>query len=127
MTHPSIDWARFEAQRLVLPLGRRWQHVRAVAASAERVALTAALDRGILVSAAWLHDIGYADQLRTTGFHPLDGARYLLTQGFDERVAALVAHHSCAVAEARLRGLYSQVREFPDEQGAVRDALWFVI
>jgi hypothetical protein len=31
------------------------------------------------VAAAWLHDIGYAPAIAEsgTGFHPLDGARYL--------------------------------------------------
>ena len=30
-----------------------------------------------MTAAAWLHDIGYAPAVDDTGFHPLDGARYL--------------------------------------------------
>jgi hypothetical protein len=49
-------------------------------------------DREILVAAAWLHDIGYAPGLAETGFHPLDGARWLRTAGFGDRLAGLVAY-----------------------------------
>ena len=59
----------------------------------------------ILVAAAWLHDIGYAPELVETGFHPLDGARYLRRAGVDGQVVSLVAYHSCAQIEAEVRGL----------------------
>lgn len=81
-------------------------------------------DRQALVGAAWLHDIGYATALSDTGFHPLDGARHLRRIGFDPRVTALVAHHSCAEIEAELRGLGAELRsEFPRERTIVADAL----
>lgn len=38
-----------------------------------------------------------------TGFHPLDGARYLRLVGVDEVVIGLVAYHSCAPIEAKVR------------------------
>ena len=83
-------------------------------------------DREILVAAAWLHDIGYAPGLAETGFHPLDGARWLRTAGFGDRLAGLVAYHSCAVFEAEERGLVAVLRsEFRDEEGDLRDALWY--
>lgn len=108
-------------------LARRWIHVQAVAAKAERVA--AALDssdRDTLVAAAWLHDVGYASSLASTGFHPLDGARWLRTRGFDERVTGLVANHSCAWIEADERGLYQELAaEFPQERSVTADALWY--
>ncbi|MEJ2886940.1 phosphohydrolase [Actinomycetospora aeridis] len=59
-----------------------------------------------------------------TGFHPLDGARFLATRGYDRRVTALVAHHSGAAIEAELRGVEGLDR-FPDEASATRDALWY--
>jgi hypothetical protein len=34
-------------------------------------------DADLLEAAAWLHDIGYAPGLVTSGLHRLDGARYL--------------------------------------------------
>lgn len=32
-------------------------------------------DRAVLITAAWLHDIGYSPDIQYTGFHPLDGGR----------------------------------------------------
>jgi hypothetical protein len=57
-------------------------------------------------AAAWLHDVGYAPGLATTGLHQLDGARYLRdTQHADAMLCRLVAHHSWAIIEAGERGL----------------------
>jgi hypothetical protein len=82
-------------------------------------------DGELLEAAAWLHDIGYAPELAETGFHPLDGARYLRDQGCAERLCHLVAYHSAALAEAESLGLADQLREFSDERSLVRDLLWF--
>ncbi|WKU05624.1 hypothetical protein [Micromonospora sp. HUAS LYJ1] len=61
-----------------------------------------------------------------TGLHSLDGGRWLRCERFDERVAALVAHHSCAWLEAEERGLGEVLAaEFPREETAVTDALCF--
>lgn len=109
-------------------LPRRWRHVRAVAAKAERLAsvLTSPEDRETLTTAAILHDIGYAPLLAKTGFHPLDGARWLRSTGFDERVTALVAHHTNALVEAELRGLDAELTaEFGREDSQVADLLWY--
>lgn len=125
LNRPSTEWARRVARRLVQPLGRRWEHVQAVAARAEQVAHATGLDRDVLVSSAWLHDIGYAKEIVTSGFHPLDGARFLREKDMQGRVVDLVAHHSCARVEAQLRGLEVELREFRDEGGALRDALWY--
>ncbi len=114
-------------QRLAGELPRRWKHVQAVAAKAERISpVLDEDDRASLVAAAWLHDIGYVSDLAQTGFHPLDGARWLRLQGFDPRVTALVAHHSCALIEADERGLRPELAdEFPSEVSATADALWY--
>ena len=88
--------------------------------------MLAGLERSVLVSAAWLHDIGYAPELSVTGFHPLDGARHLREIGVDERIVALVAHHSCAEVEAGLRGLRDALAgEFPVREPIYDDALCF--
>jgi hypothetical protein len=78
-----------------------------------------------LVTAAILHDIGYAPTLAITGFHALDGARFLRIQGCPERLCALVAYHSCAYKEAELRGLSFELTEWSDEETVLRDALWW--
>lgn len=103
------------------PLGRRWTHVRAVAALAGSLPLDADA-RDELVAAAYVHDIGYSDELSETGFHPLDGARYLRRQG-RENLARLVAHHSNARFEAKLRGLANYEVEFPYGASLLDDAL----
>ena len=101
-----VDNARQLAEELVRPLGRRWEHVQAVSErAAELGAGLRAADRDDLVAAAWLHDIGYADEIAYTGFHPIDGARYLWDYGWPERVINLVAHHSGARFEAEFRGM----------------------
>jgi len=105
---------------------RRWRHVQSVARRGEEIAAVVVPDTDVLIAAAWLHDIGYAPELVDTGFHPLDGARWLRRAGVDDRIAALVAHHSCASLEADERGLADALRsEFPPEESATADALWF--
>ena len=126
---PLETRARELAERqLAEHLSRRWAHVQAVASKAEWVAsaLFRESDAAVLVASAWLHDVGYAPNLSTTGFHPLDGVRWLRQIGFDERVASLVAHHSCAHLEAAERGLAEALAsEFSAEDSAVADALWY--
>jgi HD superfamily phosphodiesterase len=90
--------------KLAVPLPRRWRHVQSVARRAASVADRLSLT-GDLVAAAWLHDIGYAPELIDTGFHPLDGARYLRRVDVGERIVSLVAYHSYAPIEAEVRGL----------------------
>ncbi len=119
-------WAQRLARRhLDVPAfhDARWPHVQAVAAKAARLAPAYGSEGELPVAAAWLHDIGYAPELATTGFHPLDGGRYVRSLGA-LRLAGLIAHHSGAALEARLRGLTDQLAEFPDEGGPIRDALW---
>jgi hypothetical protein len=113
-------------RKLAVALPRRWRHVQAVAAQAERLCRLPGVSGELLVAAAWLHDIGYAPSLAVTGFHPLDGARFLRGEGAGGRLACLVAHHSCAVYEARVRGLDGVLlAEFEAEDSPTSDALVF--
>jgi hypothetical protein len=100
-------------------LPRRWAHTQGVASRARGIAGMLG-DRAELVEvAAWLHDIGYSPAVKVTGFHPLDGARYLRdTLRADEVVCRLVAHHTCAAIEADERGITALADEFapPDQQ-----------
>jgi putative nucleotidyltransferase with HDIG domain len=122
-----LVWARGTARRLLAEqLPRRWAHTRGVGHRAEQVAQALPpADRSVLVSAAWLHDIGYASELDDTGFHPLDGARFLAHNGVPRRVCALVAYHSGAAVVAELLGVTDQLAQFVEELGPVRDALWY--
>lgn len=95
--------------------------------AAESIAHIVGDDADLLIRAAWLHDIGYAPDLAVTGFHPLDGARYLRdVAGADDRLCRLVANHSGAVFEARRRGLNGELTsEFPEVGGLVADTLTY--
>ena len=113
------------ASRMLADVGSRLAH-------SERVAEQAASVRSLLsdpwgtslVDAAWLHDIGYGELARSTGFHPLDGARWLREHRWPAEVCRLVAWHTRAGTEARLRGLERELAaEFapppPDAQAAL--------
>jgi len=100
-------WARQLARELLQEsLPRRWAHVQGVADRARSLAPILGADADLIEAAAWLHDIGYAPGLATTGLHQLDGARYLRdAQRADAMLCRLVAHHTCAIIEAGERGL----------------------
>jgi hypothetical protein len=121
-------WARGLARRLLeAPLPIRWSHTQGVGSKAEAIAHIVGDDADLLISAAWLHDIGYSPDLARSGFHPLDGARYLRdVEDANQLLCRLVAHHSCAAVEARNRSLASELTaEFPGVDGLVADALTF--
>jgi hypothetical protein len=118
-----------QAERLACALLRsqpaRWRHVEAVARRAAAIAhVVAPEDADLVVAGAWLHDIGYADELAATGFHHLDGAVYLAEQG-EARMAGLVAYHSAGLEESQLRGLGRELAAFVDEASAVSEALTY--
>jgi hypothetical protein len=122
----QAHWAAEVARKfLEVPLPRRWAHVQGVAAQARSLAPILGDDAGLLEAAAWLHDIGYSPELADTGFHPLDGARYLRDiEHADPVLCRLVANHSCAIIEAEERGLARALSsEYPPPPPALSDAL----
>jgi hypothetical protein len=120
-----VSRAAEQATALLAPLGDRWLHVQGVVKTARWVGeVLNEEDRSYLIAAAYLHDIGYAPSLVHTGFHPLDGARYIRSFGY-ERLACLVAHHSEARFEAKLRGLALELNDFPRERSATADTLTY--
>jgi hypothetical protein len=118
-------WAEGEARRRLGPVGTRWLHSQAVALRAREIApVCEPADRALLVAAAFVHDVGYAPELAVSGFHPLDGAYWLQAQG-EDRLAALVAHHTGARFEAEALRLGRAIEEFADEASVVSDALTY--
>ena len=91
----------------------RLAHVNGVAATAEKIAHALLRDQcNEVVAAAWLHDVGYGPRVRNSGFHPLDGAAFLRSEGFPDVVLSLVAFHSGASEEADERGLTESLGRF---------------
>ncbi|MFC8863097.1 HD domain-containing protein [[Kitasatospora] papulosa] len=116
MNGALAKWARQVAEaELRDTLPRRWAHSQGVAQRATELTELLGHDADLLASAAVLHDVGYAPRLAVTGFHPLDGARFLRDDhAADQRLVRLVANHSLALLEAEQRGLRGDLEaEFP--------------
>ncbi|KOT29861.1 phosphohydrolase [Streptomyces caelestis] len=116
MDEVTLDWARRIAEaELGEALPRRWAHSQGVTARAGGMGQLLGKDATLLAAAAVLHDVGYTPRLAITGFHPLDGARFLRDEhGAGERLTRLVANHSFALLEAEERGLREELAaEFP--------------
>ncbi|WP_184888670.1 HD domain-containing protein [Sphaerisporangium siamense] len=128
MRDKSIAWARELARKTLQDaLPRRWEHSFGVGRRAEQLAPILGKDAELLIMSAYLHDIGYAPDLVDTGFHPIDGGRYLRdVHGADELLCKLVAHHTCAEIEADGRGLLDILRsEFPKQRPDLVEALTY--
>lgn len=107
------------------PGADRLAHSIGVGRRAEHVARTLGQPE-LLISAAYLHDIGYAAPACDTGLHQLDGARYLRSLGASGDLTGLVAHHTAAIVEAAGRGLDMALRlEFPAPSGELLDLLTY--
>jgi hypothetical protein len=121
------DEAREIARGLLeAELPRRWAHTEGVAACARSLAPVLADEADLIEVAAWFHDIGYAEALALTGFHPLDGARFLKpVPGVPELVCQLVAHHTGAAVEAEERGMPGVDVEFRRPPSDLLDALTY--
>ncbi|MDP9441787.1 MAG: HD domain-containing protein [Actinomycetota bacterium] len=119
------SWASETAGRLLDVTSARYAHTCRVARQAASVChLLPDPWRSVLVEAAWLHDIGYSPLLVETGFHPLDGARWLRARARSPEVCSLVAWHTRAHTEARMRGLEDAlVAEFVAPPPAAQAAL----
>lgn len=121
------NWAESYAMRLLATDGRRMAHTQAAARKAKElgdVLIDDAFERDVLTTAAWLHDIGYAPALASTGAHHLDGAVHLEGRG-ERRLANLVAHHGSGQAEVTLRGFGAEMARFPREESFVDDLLTY--
>ncbi len=108
-------------------LPRRWAHTQGVAAAARSLSPILGENAELIEAAAWLHDIGYSPAIAVTGFHPIDGARYLRdAEHAEDLLCRLVAHHSFALNEAVRRGLGDDlVGEFPPPPGDLADAITY--
>ncbi|MFK4087519.1 HD domain-containing protein [Kribbella sp. NPDC020789] len=122
-----VEEARSLAKRLLCEqLPRRWAHTQGVGRRANELRGMLGEQAQVVEVAAWLHDIGYSPMLVSTGFHPLDGARYLRDVVVaDEMVCRLVAHHTGAIVEADERSIPELCDEFPPPDPDLLDALTY--
>ena len=124
MSEQLIPEARDLVGRILEEDPERQHHCAGVAARAQALAVTVPQAAAAeLVTAAWVHDIGYGSLLRDTGFHPIDGADYLRREGWPKPVYDLVAHHSGSRFVAHVRGLDDRMRAFEFVEDPVSDAL----
>jgi putative nucleotidyltransferase with HDIG domain len=103
----------------------RLLHVFGTARQAGRLRGVDGIHLKTLEPAAMLHDVGYASDLVDTGFHAIDGARYLRAIGVDDEIVRVVAHHSCAAVEADLRGLSGALAAFERPPPLMAEAMIF--
>lgn len=126
MDSDLIALARTATAERLAELPRRWAHVQGVADVASAIApRIAPIDAEAIVAAAWLHDVGYAPTIATTGFHPVDGAAFAQALGMPDLVVSLVAHHTGADAEAAERGLTAALGAFVSPPSEVLDVVTF--
>lgn len=119
-----VDAASEVAAYLLVGNAERLAHSAAVAERAQLLTAAVAKEEApVLVAAAWLHDIGYTDTLRVTGFHPVDGGLHLRRTGWPPLVCGLVAHHSGARFVATARGLSGELSTFEYREDPLSDAL----
>jgi HD superfamily phosphodiesterase len=120
-----VEWAERESNRLLAGTGDRWLHVQGVVRLARQVVgILPENERPVLLAAAYLHDVGYAEELRRIGAHQLDGAQFLRMSG-KERLACIVAHHSEAGYELEARGLGLELEAYEREESVLTDALTY--
>lgn len=111
---PLAVTARALAHELLVSEPLRLHHVAGAARVATHVVHRLQLTSSdTVIAAAWLHDIGYATPLVTSGFHPLDGACYLHERGWPERTVSLVAHHSHSRLTAPFYGVADELSRLP--------------
>ena len=122
----TLEEDRLLAQECVGMLDRRWAHVRGVGRTAEQLAALSHLVTEVVVRAAWLHDVGYGPDIQSSGFHALDGARYLAKLGVDPGVVSLVAFHTGATYEAKERQLSAELAEFEEPDPSDLDLLTLI-
>jgi hypothetical protein len=105
-------WAQQIAPKIFGRERLRWAHTLGVVRLVkESLAMVAAEHRSVVLAAAYVHDLGHVRSLKATGCHSLDGAMFVRAAGHLD-LASIVAHHSGARCEARLRGLESEMARF---------------
>ncbi len=84
-------------------LNERYKHTLAVSIEMRRCGKLLGFDQDLCEIVGLLHDIGYSNELRISGFHPLDGYNFLV--GIDPDIANMMLYHTSTKEEAEMLGL----------------------
>jgi hypothetical protein len=123
---PLVRDALTLAHRLLTDDQKRLAHLRGAGLIAGMAAGALRVDQPeTVVAAALLHDIGYAPAITRTGFHPLDGALFLVQEGWPDPVVFLVAHHSHAAVLAPYYGVHHHLSLLDHVHSQADDILTF--
>lgn len=122
----TSEWAIDVARELLADQPQRWKHNEAAIEKARSFAPAVPGEEDVLVTIVALHDVGFAEATKDTGFSTIDGARHLRKIGADERLVDLLANICCGQTEGRLRGMPEHHDDFGPDEGEtpVRDAFW---
>jgi hypothetical protein len=122
---PELLWAQAVAQQILGRESFRWAHTLGVVRLVkESLAMVPREERSVVLAAAYVHDLGHVRRLKVTRCHALDGAMYVWGAGH-QQLAAMVAQHSGARYEARLRGLGREMTAFPLADSSALDLLTY--
>jgi putative nucleotidyltransferase with HDIG domain len=106
-------------------LPQRWAHSLGVLRVAQRIAPALGADAELLAAAAVLHDVGYSPEAVNTHQHMIDGGQFLRSQGVDDRICVIVAHHTSSPWEAHELGLTDELAKFVVHQPELIDAITY--
>lgn len=128
VSEPLSRYAEDAASEALAALPATLARSKVAAAQAQRVATALGRPRpDILVSAAWLHAIGEAPALHRCGLPAVDGATFLLDQGWPTPTINLVAHQLQSRMLAQALGCAPSLRLFERVQGWPADIVDYAI
>lgn len=106
----------------------RWEQSKRAGAQATTVVEVLDRPRGeLMVAAAWLHAVGHARAVVSSGCVPIDGAVHLLAEGWPTPVVNLVAHQGQARLIAAAYGDVERLALFDRIQGWPSDILDYAV
>ena len=98
----TIEGAKKLLEHMLNSDENRYKHTLCVVKRVEEVIANYDIpESDALVMAAYLHDIGYNENIVISSFHPFDGGRYLLDGGWDLSIVKLVMYHTYAYQEIK--------------------------
>lgn len=101
---PTIEMNADRLSEYLSPKLNRYHHVLGVVDRMKELIERINLPyewKPLLIQTAYLHDVGYCEQLNQYNFHPLDGAIFTQEMGFPKPVVSAVLFHSDAYTSVK--------------------------